>query len=597
MTKTACGLDCYDACSILVEEGEVFKIKGDANHPVGTGALCSFLNKQMFDAARIEKPTINGKEVSMEKAMQAVAEAFKEKESLLWRGSGNFSVMQEVTNLFMQKIDGYLTKGSLCDGAGDAGIVSGRGVNRTLSPEEIGEADVVVVWGRNITVTNAHLMPFLEGKEIVVIDPVKTAIAKQAKIHLQIKPRTDYYIAVMLSRFIFMEDSEDAEWMEEYASEYEDFYDYTREHRIKPILAHIGITLGDMGKVLEIMRGKKVVFLVGAGVQKYTIGSYVTHAIDSLAATLGLFGKKGCGVSYLGNSKLGLENPFEVSCKRVQKAVTPFSDFHTVLIQGGNPAASMPDSNRVISELKEVKNLIYFGLYENETSCLANIIIPAKNFFEKDDVRLSYGHHYIEEMHKVIDTEIGISEYAFTRRLFDSFGFDGLEDEAYYIEQWLKQCNKEENRYSSPAYDATPYAEGFGEEKEDEFVFIDEFDDNFVNTKRFRRYRKERKDKTEEVIFWLLTSKSKKSLNTQFQREEVVHLHSGLGYAEGEKVIVSSEHGEHRFVIKLNDDLREDCVLITNNTIGVNYLTPSIVSEEGDNACYQEVKVSIKREA
>ncbi len=595
MIKTACGLDCYDACSIVVEEGEKFKIKGDSSHPAGNGALCSHLNKHIFDMPRIEKPTIDGREVEFQEAMDAVCEAFKAESSLLWRGSGNFGVMQEVTNLFMEKLGGSLTRGSLCDGAGDAGISLGRGVNRTLPLEQVAKADTIVVWGRNLTVTNAHMMPFIEGKKLVVIDPVCTAIAKKADLHLQIQPRTDYYVAIMLARFIFMEDSEDVVWMEEFASEYEDFYDYTREHRIKAILAYIGVTLGDMGEMLEYLRDQKVVFLVGNGVQKYSIGSYTLHAIDSLAATLGLFGKEGCGVHYLSNSKLGFDNPFAVKCDTVPKAATPFSEFETVLVQGGNPAASMPDSNRVEKELEGVKNLIYFGLYENETSKMAKIVIPAKNFFEKEDVRLSYGHQYIEKMNQVLDSDIGISEYDFTKILFDTFGFDGLKSEKEYIAFWLEQCEKEGEQYCFPVYQAFPYAKGFGADEEDEFEFIEEYDDDFVNTKRFRKHRKESKNKPKDETYWLLSPKSGKSLNTQFIRSNKVQLHPQSGYSEGEKVKVVSPYGEHAFIVKLNEDVRVDCIVITSNTIGVNMLTPAILSEEGENACYQEVKVRLEK--
>ncbi len=592
--QTACGLDCYDACSIIVED-DSFKIKGDASHPAGNGALCALLNKYMFETSRIEKPRVDGVEVSMDEALEAVAKVFKADRSLLWRGSGNLGVMQEVTNLFMEKIEGSLTKGSLCDGAGDAGIVMGRGVNKILPLEQIEKAEVVVVWGRNVTVTNSHIMPYLEGKKIVVIDPVRTHIAKKADFYLQIAPRTDYYVAIMLARFIFMEDSEDTEWMDEFASEHEDFYDFTREHRIKSILEHIGVDLGDMGRMLNYLRNRKVVFLVGAGVQKYSTGSYILHAIDSLASTLGLFGQEGCGVSYLGNSKLGFDNPFSVMCNRVQKATTNFSDFDTVLVQGGNPAASMPDTNRVKKELEGVANLIYFGVHENETSQLAKIVIPAKNFFEKEDLRLSYGHQYVEAMKKVLDSEIGISEYDFTKSLFDAFGLAGLQEESYYIDAWMDQCRKEGENHVTASYETLPYTEGFGEEGDDEFEFIEEYDDDFINTKRFRKYRKTSKNKKKDETFWLLSPKSNKSLNTQFVREDKVQLHPELGYREGERVKISSEHGEHEFSVKLNEDLRLDCVVITSNTVGLNYLTPAILSEEGENACYQEVKVEIER--
>jgi len=592
--NTACGLDCYDACKIIVEE-DVLKIKGDKEHPTGNGALCALLNKQIHETERITVPRVNGVEVSMDEAMDAVAEAFKAEKSLLWRGSGNMGVMQEVSDLFMHEIGGTLTRGSLCDAAGDAGIEIGRGVNRVLPLEQIKEADTVVVWGRNVTVTNAHIMPFLEGKEIVVIDPVKTAIAKKADYHLQIQPRTDFYVAVMLARFVIMEDGQNDEWLEEFGPEFEDFYDFTREFRIKPILEYCGADLGQMGHVLNYMRDKKVVFLVGAGVQKYSTGHATLHAIDSLAAILGMFGQEGCGVHYLSNSKFGFENPFDVVCKTVPKAVTNFSDFDTVLVQGGNPAESMPDSTRVRASLEGVENLIYFGLYENETSKRAKIVIPAKNFFEKEDIRLSYGHQYVEKMHKVLDSETGISEYDFTKRLFDAFGFEGLESEVFYLDAWLEQCMEKDEQHTYPGYEKIPYEGGFGEDCEDEFEFIDEYDDDFINIKRFTKIRTSKKNKEEDERFWLLSPKSAKSLNTQFFRDNRVQIHPDAGYAEGEKVCVASEYGEHEFTVHLNEDLRDDCLLITNNTRGVNYLTPSILSDEGDNACYQEVKVTVNR--
>jgi anaerobic selenocysteine-containing dehydrogenase len=590
---TTCGLDCYDACSITVDSQG--KLSGDASHPVGNGALCVHLHTHLNQSPRIDVPLVDGKEVSMQEALDAVASALDGKKSLLWRGSGNVGVMQEVTNLLMEKVGGSLTKGSLCDGAGDAGILLGRGVNKVLPLEQIAKADTVVVWGRNVTVTNAHLMPYLEGKELLVIDPVQTPIAKKASLHLQIAPRTDYYVAILLARFIFMEDSEDTQWLEEFAPEFEDFYDYTREHRIKAILSYVGLSLGDMGDAIEYLRNKKVVFLVGAGVQKYSVGASTLHAIDSLAATLGLFGQEGCGVSYLSNSKLGFENPFAVDVPCVSKVNTPFASFESVIVQGGNPAASMPSSSTVCEALESVENLIYFGLYENETSQKARIVIPAKNFLEKEDIRLSYGHHYVQTMAKVKESHIGMSEYEFTQALFERLGFEGLQSEASYLKTWLNQCQKEEAHYISPAYEATPYANGFGKEGGDDFEFIEEYEDDFVNTKRFRRYRKERTEKESIPYFWLLSPKSVKSLNTQFQRGKCVELPSTLGYIQGEHVRLVSDYGTLILKVKINDDIRDDCVVVRSSVSGVNQLTPNIVSEEGENACYQEVKVRLER--
>jgi len=598
MIKTACGLDCPDACGIVTDIEHFPKIVADVAHPTSDGSLCSLLNKHIFEEPRITTPRVDGKEVDLQSALDAVAKSLQAEKKLLWRGSGNFGVMQEVTNLLFDKIGGTTTKGTLCDGSGDAGIVEGRGVNRILPPEQIAKAEVVVVWGKNITVTASHLMPYIDGKKIVVIDPIRTAIAKKADIHLQIAPRTDFFVAIMLARFAFMGDREDQEFLKEFASEFEDFYDFTREFRIKPILDYINTDLNEMGQILELISRKKVVFLIGNGVQKYSTGHHTFQAIDSLAITLGHFGKEGSGVAFLGNSKLGFENPFVIKnrkCKKIQKVNSAFGDFDTVLIQGGNPVASMPNSSRVIEELKKTKKVIYFGLYENETSALADIVIPAQNFFEKDDIRLSYAHHIVTPMRKISSCDYGISEYNFTKEILNRLNLDNIESEEFYLDFWLKQCQKKGDSLFSPAYKEIPYSDGFGEDEDEEFIFIEEFEDDFIKTRQFTRARK--KSKKEVVIseYWLITPKANNSLNTQFKRDNRVVLHPDLGFKDGEKILVSSSHGKHHFVVKNSDKVRKDSVLIYANVVGINFLTPSIISEEGNSACYQEVKVKLDR--
>jgi anaerobic selenocysteine-containing dehydrogenase len=537
---------------------------------------------------------VNGKEVTMSEALDEVAKAIKDNPWLLWRGSGNMGVMQEVTNLLAKETNGVLTKGTLCDGAGEAGILEGRGINRLLPPSQVEKAEVVVVWGRNIPTTNPHLMPYIKDKTLVVIDPIKTKLAKMANLHLQIKPRCDFYLATILARFVMMEDSHDQEWLEERASEYEEYYDYTRGFRIKAILEHIGLSLDDIGDFLLMLKDKKVVFLVGGGVQRYDIGDSTLRAIDSFAAILGLFGKEGCGVSYLASSKLGFDNPFEVNCKRELKATTPFSKYKSVIVQGGNPAASMPCSNKVEDELKSVENLIYFGLYENKTSKLANIIIPAKSFLEKDDVRLSYGHEYVQKMNKAYDSDIGISEYDFVNEILKRLKLELIEPLDYYIDYWLNQAKSQDGKLITPAYQEIPYEDGFGEDGDDEFEFNDDFYDDFEDIKALQRFRK--KVSSSSDSYYLLTPKSNKSLNTQFANEQdFVYINGSLGFSDGDLLKVESKYGKIVLEAKISSDIREDCAVIYMGTEGVNKLTPPISSCEGDSACYGDIKVTLSK--
>jgi anaerobic selenocysteine-containing dehydrogenase len=275
----------------------------------------------------------------------------------------------------------------------------------------------------------------------------------------------------------------------------------------------------------------------------------------------------------------GFRSPFNVSSKRVAKPVAPFGRFKTVLVQGANPLAQMPGLEKVEEEIEKVETLIYFGLYENETSEKAHIVLPAKDFLEKEDLRLSYGHPYVQPMPKIKEAEYGISEYELTRFLFEIFGFEGLKEERFYIQSMLGQCIEEGGLLKSPAYDKHPYEEGF-ETDSGNFEFLEEFEDDFDD---------------EEDGFWLLTPKSPYSLNSQFRRESHVWLHPSHGFQDDEKVRIVSEYGEVELPVKVSENIRSDSVLIYAGTPGVNYLTPPIKSPMGKSACYQEVKITLER--
>jgi anaerobic selenocysteine-containing dehydrogenase len=125
--------------------------------------------------------------------------------------------------------------------------------------------------------------------------------------------------------------------------------------------------------------------------------------------------------------------------------------------------------------------------------------------------------------------------------------------------------------------EAVPYKEGFDTD-DSEFVFLEEF---------------EVPQKVEEGEFYLITPKAPTSLNSQFHRDSYLYLNSSLGFTQGSRVRVLSNAGEAEFIVKINDDLREDCVLIHSGAEGVNNLTSSQHSYEGKSAIFQENFVRI----
>lgn len=575
-TITACPLDCYDACGIIYDKGKIKAFKKGHTK----GFLCPHLN-HYETYARIEKPRYKSKEISIEEALEKLQEIFSstpKSEILHYRSSGNFALMQGVTDYIFTQMGAYLTDGTLCDGAGEAGIVKGRGSNKNMPLSEIEKSEVVVFWGRNPHVTSSHLLPLIKDKTIIVIDPVKTKIAKMADLYIQIKPHTDMLLAMLMYRFLCIEDSCDDAFLKEYATEYEKYYELTQTISMDAVLEDTGMSIEEIKEFVHLLVGKKTAIVCGLGIQKYGDGADIMRAIDALAVVLGLFGKEGCGVAYLGNSKEAIESPFKTAkAKKISKVNTPFDKFKTVFIQGANPLSQMPDSNRVKDSIKHTKNVVYFGLYENETSAIADLVIPAKTFLEKEDIRTSYSHHGMMLMYKQIESEIGISEYDLAAFLAKSFDIE-LKSEREYLEYFKNHAvEKIDGSFEVKNREAVPYKNGFDTDNS-EFVFLEEY---------------KTAQKIEDGEFYLITPKAATSLNSQFHRDSHVYLHSAVGLAEGSCVKLLSNAGEAELIVKINNDLREDCVLVHSGAKGVNNLTSSKHSYDGQSAIYQENFVRI----
>lgn len=578
MTFTTCPLDCFDGCSIEVDEK--LNLKGEKSHPITQGYLCHHLNNY-HKFPRIQNARLHGIDISLDEAMAILSEKLKTtepKNTLFFKGSGNLGIMQSVTKLFFSTYGATVAKGSLCEDAGAYGIEEGRGANLVLSPEHVAKSEVVILWGRNPSVTNSHMLPALKGKTIIVIDPYKTDFAKKAALHVQIKPRSDIYLALLLARVAYMEQMEDEEFIEERCENFDFYIDFVNGIPMRTLMNRAGVSLNDIGEILSLLEGKKVSILVGLGVQKYKFGHSVLRSIDSFAALLGQFGREGCGVGFIADSAYGFESPFKVKLKTVPLPTVDFGKFDLVFIQGGNPVNQMPCTPKVKEGLEKAKFVVYFGLHENETSKMADLILPAKSFLEKEDLKLSYGHEYIGDMPRITECDFGISEYELTAKLNQEFDFAPLKSEKEYIDS-VKNSNsmQRDGRLISKTYEEISYAKEFYTDS-GKFEFMDEFYDEF-------------KQEDLEEGFYLLSAKHNKSLNSQFSTEEFLHVPTCLNLKDNQKVKLSNGKYECEYVVKVDENLRDDCLLLYSGGKNANMLTPYAKSDEGECAVFQEVKV------
>ena len=561
--KVACPLDCYDACQAqMIDEN----IKGSKENLVTNGKLCiNFAN--LLKVENLQTAFYENKEISLDESLNILVEKLKSTtpaKTLFYKGSGNIGVMQNSTKNFFTQYGSNLTRGSLCDGGGNVGIEEGRGVVINPPIQKLLDAEVVIVWGRNLSVTSSHMYNLIKDKTFVTIDPIKTQIAKESKIHMQINPKTDYELALLLTRFAYMQDLEDRDFIDEFGNGADWFFDISKNRPVVSYEATTGIPLAQVNEFFDLIENKSVAILVGLGVQKYFEGAQIMRCIDSFAAFMGYHKKDAGGVWYLSNSATGYENQFEVKGvnKKVSIPKVDFGSYDLVFIQGSNPVVSAPNTKRVIDGLKN-SFVVYFGTTYNETCEYANLIIPSTPFLGKNDVRLSYGHEFKSISNIVKDkSQNSISEYDITNFLLEQFGFKKLKDEDEIISYY-------ENH--------KPKLEDF-----ETFNFIEE-----VSIEPLY------KEKTNEN-FYLITAKNKNSLNSQFANDDFVYLNSKTDFKNDDVVTISSKYGNAQFIVKIDDDIKEDCAFFYSGNKKVNYLTPSEEDESSFSVMYQEVLVEIE---
>jgi hypothetical protein len=108
-SKTACPLDCYDACSIDVVDGKLKGSKDSYTH----GYLCPHLN-HYGNHPQIALPRYKGAEVTMEEALNIledkIAGVSDPSQILHYRGRGNFALMQQVSDHFFASYGATLTE-------------------------------------------------------------------------------------------------------------------------------------------------------------------------------------------------------------------------------------------------------------------------------------------------------------------------------------------------------------------------------------------------------------------------------------------------------------------------------------------------------
>ncbi len=293
----------------------------------------------------------------------------------------------------------------------------------TNSIGELEDCDVILITGSNTTETHPQIGRNIikaidKGAKLLVIDPRKTDIARQAHIHLALRPGTDIALINAMMRIIIDENLADDLFISMRTENFITMRDYLHRLDLDELAAITGIQLERIRKAACIYaRSSKSVICYCLGITQHTCGTDNVQAIANLAMLTGNVEKKQSGVDPLrGQNNVqgacdmaalpavlpGYQNLADDKVRKAfqdvwrceipatpGKSLTEMThgwekgDIRAMFIMGENPALSDPQLSRVERTFKQLDFLAVSDIFLTETAKFADVVFPAASFAEK----------------------------------------------------------------------------------------------------------------------------------------------------------------------------------------------------------------------
>ncbi len=441
--RTACPLNCWDTCTWLVEAAgrRVLTVRGDPDHPITQGFVCPKAQYQVerhHSPRRLRTPLLRNGErwqtIGWDAAIDELAERLdraRGKEGSLsilsYWDAGAMGLLKQLDLRFWNLFGPIsVPTGSLCWSAGLAAQQADFGGNLAHDPTDHAASNFILIWGRNPIDTNVHLWPFLRparerGARMVVVDPVATATARQADLHISPRPGSDLALALAMGCVIVDEDLVDAEYVGSHVRGFEDYCRLCRQFPPEQVEAKTGVGAGVIRELArEYARSRPATILMGYGLQRYAWGGAAVRAIDALAAITGNVGVAGGGANYastfISSSFADLTGQAErkprhrpVPRPKLAQHLQELDDppITTAVVARSNPVAQLPNTGRTLEAFRSLDFLAVIDFTLTDTAELADLVLPATTVFEETDVYFCSWHNYLTGAEPAVDPEPG----------------------------------------------------------------------------------------------------------------------------------------------------------------------------------------------
>ncbi len=244
------------------------------------------------------------------------------------------------------------------------------------------------------------------GGKVVVVDPRRTRTAEQASEHLFIRPATDAHLLMAMTQVLFAEGLVDLGRLEGHTTGVDEVGRLVADWPPERVAEVCGIAAEDIRRLARELAGAPsaaVYARIGTCTQEFgTLASWLVDVLNVLTGNLdrpggALFPRALCGQP---NSKGNPDMPRTIEWGRWRTRVrgapevmgqlpaaclaeeidTPGEGRIRALVTiAGNPALSVPDSERLQAALPGLDCMISVDNYINETTQWADVILPGES--------------------------------------------------------------------------------------------------------------------------------------------------------------------------------------------------------------------------
>jgi anaerobic selenocysteine-containing dehydrogenase len=430
VVDTVCPLDCPDACALHVtlQDGRITSIDGSPYAPVTNGYICAKVRRfseRVYGSDRLLYPAIRRgpkglglfDRASWDDAMALIARRMREAretwggESILpysYGGSNGLLTQDTSDATLFRRLGASRLARTVCAAPTGAANEALYGKMPSVTYEDYPEARLIIIWGANPSASGIHLVPYIRdaqhnGATLVVIDPRTTPLAKQADLHLAVKPGTDLPVALSIHRFLFEEGLADRAFLAEHTRHADRLREKARPWTFERAAAEAGISAQALETVARrYAETSPALIRCGWGQERNRNGGNSSLAILALPAVAGKFGVRGGGYAMSNTAAWGIERTWIgapepstrlVNMNRLGRALTELDPPVRVLfVYNSNAAVTSPDQRRIIRGLeRDDLFTVVFEQVMTDTARYADVILPATTFLEGYDLVRGYG--------------------------------------------------------------------------------------------------------------------------------------------------------------------------------------------------------------